>query len=58
VPKIRSIATTKKDGEYIKFLTSFKAFLRFLTFWRWKNRFFDEEGKLLVELEGVTFDEE
>ena len=52
VPKMRSVAMTTKTGKYFKYLTNFRATLRFLTAWRYKNRFFDEEGNLLVELEG------
>ena len=51
VPKMRSVAMTTKTGTYYKYLTNFKATLRFMTAWRYKNRFFDRDGNLIVELE-------
>ena len=42
VPRMKKV---KKSGKRIQFLTNFKAAIRFMTWWRYKNRWFDEEGK-------------
>jgi chlorophyll(ide) b reductase len=47
VPRMRSV---KKTGQRIDFLTIFGSMKRFMTAAKRKNRFFDEEGNLLVEL--------
>jgi len=57
VPKIRAIQGTEKTGEYLKILSNPKIIWRFMTKWRYKNRFFDEDGNLLVDLEGVNTSE-
>ncbi len=48
VPRMKSVSGSNK---YIKFLTQKKATFRFLTAWRYKNRFFDKNGNLLVNLD-------
>lgn len=54
VSEIRKIHGTDTTGEYIKFLTTWKIIWRFLTFWQRSNRFFDDDGNLLVEIDGLT----
>lgn len=44
VPKIRKV---KGTGKAFRFLTMKKAFIRFMTAWRYKNRFFDDSGNLI-----------
>lgn len=44
VPRIRNI---KGTGKEISYLTKKRAIWRFLTAWKRKNRFFDEEGNLI-----------
>ncbi len=46
VPRVLNVRGT---GKYIKFLTTPKVLVRFMTAWRYKNRFFDEEGNLHPE---------
>ena len=41
VPRMRKV---KKSGKRIQFLTNLKAAWRFMTAWRYKNRWFDEQG--------------
>ncbi len=41
VPRIKRI---KGTGKRIKFMSKYRASIRFMTAWRYKNRFFDEEG--------------
>ncbi len=47
VERIRKVRGT---GRRIRFLTRRKVMFRFLTAWRYKDRFFDEDGNLLVNL--------
>lgn len=46
VPKVKNLNGT---GKYIKFLKPASVIFRFATAWRYKNRFFDENGKLIEE---------
>lgn len=48
VPRMKKV---QGDGKRIQYLTSLKAAYRFLTAWRYKNRFFDENGNPQVEIE-------
>ena len=47
VPRIRKI---KGTGKVIAILTGRKASGRFMTAWRFKNRFFDKEGNLIKDI--------
>ena len=48
VPKIRNL---KGTGSKTTILDRKKALFRFITFFRYKNKFFDKEGKLLVSID-------
>ncbi|MFX1381935.1 MAG: SDR family oxidoreductase [Promethearchaeota archaeon] len=48
VPIMKNI---KKTGKRIKFSKGSKIFIRFMTSWRFKNRFMDKNGNLLIEIE-------
>lgn len=48
VPKMRKV---KGSGKRLKYTSFLKIMFRFMTAWRYKNRFFDEEGNLLIVVE-------
>ena len=43
----------KGSGKTIKIIISIKITFRFMTAWRYKNRFFDEEGNLINKLDSL-----
>lgn len=48
VPIMKNI---RKTGKRINFTKGSKIFIRFMTSWRFKNKFMDKKGNLLVEIE-------